>query len=199
MAKVLHIISSTRGAESLTLTLGNAIIDRIKTKDPDTVVKEIDLSANPYPHLGPIQISSFFTPEESRTPEQELAVRRSDEAVAELQDADILVIGAPMYNYSITSSLKAYFDHIARARLTFRYSESGVEGLLKNKKAYIAFGSAGVFGNEQMQAYDFAVPYMKHFLGFLGITDVTVFRVEGTGIPGLQETALEKALESIAV
>ena len=199
MKKILHIISSTRGAESVTIKLGNAIIDRIKVKDPDMVVKELDLSAHPYPHLEHFQINSFFTPEEYRTPEQAIAVKKSDEAVAQLREADILVIGAPMYNFSINSSLKAYFDHIARANITFRYSENGSEGLLENKKAYIAFGSAGIFDNEHMRAYDFAVPYIKHFLGFIGITDVTVFRVEGTAIPGFQETALENALNNIAV
>jgi FMN-dependent NADH-azoreductase len=199
MAKILHIISSTRGPESLSIKLGNAIIERLKANDPNVVVKELDLSKNPYPHLEQEQVKSFITPEEYRTPEQVIAVKRSDEAIAELQEADVLVIGAPMYNYSITSSLKAYFDHIARARVTFSYTENGAVGLLKNKKAYIAFSSAGVFNNDHMKAYDFAVPYIKHFLGFIGITDVNVFRVEGTAIPGLQESALDNALESITI
>lgn len=189
MAKILHIISSTRGSESLTIKLGNAIIDRLKANDPNTIVKELDLTKEPYPHLEQVQINSFFTPEEYRTPEQINAVKRSDEAIADIQEADILVIGAPMYNFSITSSLKAYFDHIARAKITFNYTEKGAEGLLKNKKAYIAFGSAGVFDNAHMQAFDFAVPYIKHFLGFIGITDVKAFRVEGTAVPALQEAA----------
>lgn len=197
--KVLHIMSSTRGIDSLTIKLGNAIVDRIKANYPNTVVKELNLSKNPYPHLEQEQINSFFTPEDMRTPEQITAIKRSDEAVADLQEADIVIVGSPMYNYSITSSLKAYFDHIARAKVTFRYTENGAEGLLKNKKAYIAFSSAGIFSNEHMLAYDFAVPYIKHFLGFIGITDVTVFRVEGTAIPGLQETAFDKAVESIAI
>lgn len=199
MAKILHIISSTRGSESLTIKLGNAIIDRLKANDPNTIVKELDLTKEPYPHLEQVQINSFFTPEEYRTPEQINAVKRSDEAIADIQEADILVIGAPMYNFSITSSLKAYFDHIARAKVTFSYTEKGAEGLLKNKKAYIAFGSAGVFDNAHMQAFDFAVPYIKHFLEFIGITDVKAFRVEGTAVPALQEAAWNKAVESIAI
>lgn len=199
MTKVLHIISSTRGAESVTIKLGNAIVDRIQANVPKTVVTEVDLSNNPYPHLEDFQINSFFTPKEHRTPEQVLAIKKSDEAIAQLQETDILLISAPMYNFSINSSLKAYFDHIARAQVTFRYTENGSEGLLRNKKAYIAFGSAGVFDIEHMRPYDFAVPYIKHFLGFIGITDVTVFRVEGTAIPGLKETALGRAIDSIAV
>lgn len=197
MKKVLHIISSTRGEESITRKLGDSIIEKIKADDPNIVVKELDLSKNPFPHLAQEQISSFFTPMENRTPEQILAIRRSDEAISELQDADIIVLGVAMYNFSITSSLKAYFDHIARSRVTFRYTENGSEGLLKNKKAYVAVSTASAFDNDKMRPYDFVTPYVKHFLWFIGITDTTLFRAEGTAIPGLSETALDKAYDSI--
>lgn len=198
MKKVLHIVSSPRGERSLTKKLGNAIIDSIKTKHPNITIKERILTENPYPHLEEIQINSFFTPEEKRTPEQIAAIKKSDIAIKELQEADIIVIGVPMYNFSVTSGLKAYFDHIARAKVTFSYSEKGAEGLLKNKKAYIAVSSAGVFDNEKMRAYDFATPYVKHFLGFIGIKDVTTFRLEGTATPEMQEAAINKALKNIA-
>ncbi len=197
MTKVLHIISSPRGEQSLTKKLGNAIIDKIKAENPNTTVKEHVLSGSPYPHLEEVHIAGFFTPEENRTPEQAIAIKNSDDAIAEIQEADIIVIGVPMYNFSITSSLKAYFDHIARARVTFKYTETGSEGLLKNKKVYLAFSSAGIFDTDERRPYDFATPYVKHFLWFIGITDVTVFRVEGTAIPGLQETAFDRALESL--
>lgn len=197
MTKVLHIISSTRGDSSLTRKLGAEIVEKIKASEPAAVVNELNLSENPFPHLENEQINSFFTPPEHRTPEQIELIRRSDEAVAQLFDADVIVIGAPMYNFGITSSLKAYFDHIARARVTFQYTENGSEGLCTGKKAYIAVGSAGIFDNDKMRAFDFATPYIKHFLWFVGIADVTVFRIEGTAIPGMQETAFEKALESV--
>lgn len=199
MKKILHINSSTRGVESVTRQLGIAIIEKIRMTDPKIVVQELDLSNNPFPHLGQDKINSFFTPEEFRTPEQIIAIKQSDDAIEQLKEADILVISAPMYNFSITSSLKAYFDHIARAKVTFEYSSTGSEGLLKNKKAYIAFGSAGVFDNEQMRGFDFAVPYIKHFLGFIGIQDVSVFRVEGTAIPEMQDTAMQNAINSITL
>lgn len=198
MTKILHIVASPRGERSLTRKLGNAIIDRIKETDPNTVVKEHILSDHPYPHLEEVHIEGFFTPEKNRTPDQITAIKNSDEAVAELQEADIIIIGVPMYNFSVTSGLKAYFDHIARAKVTFRYDENGSEGLLKNKKAYIAVASAGIFTTGKNEPFDFATPYVKHFLGFIGITDVTAFRLEGTAIAGMQEAAINKALESIA-
>lgn len=198
MTKVLHIVASPRGESSLTKKLGNAIIDKIKETDSNAVVKEHVLSDNPYPHLEEVHIGGFFTAEENRTPDQIIAIKNSDEAVAELQEANIIVIGVPIYNFSVTSGLKAYFDHIARAKVTFRYDENGSEGLLKNKKAYLAVASAGIFSKGKNEPFDFATPYVKHFLRFIGITDVTAFRLEGTAIPGMQEMEIDKALESIA-
>lgn len=195
--KVLHIIGSPRGAESLSRKLGNIIVEKIRENDPDTVVKERILAEHSFPHVEEVHIAGFFTPEEMHTPEQNEAIKNSNEAVGELQEADTIVISLPMHNFSITSGLKAYFDHIARVKLTFQYHEAGWEGLLKNKKAYIAISSGGVFDNEQWRPYDFAIPYMKHFLGFIGITDVTVFRAEGSGIPELQESVLDKAIDIV--
>ncbi|WP_326983328.1 NAD(P)H-dependent oxidoreductase [Chryseobacterium sp. MYb264] len=196
--KVLYIISSTRGNESFTNILGNAVIEKIRENDDDIIVEILDLSNENFPHLTQEHINSFFTPPEHRTPELNQIIKKSDEAVVQIQDADYIVIGVPMYNFGITSSLKAYFDHIARAKVTFRYTENGSEGLLNNKKAFIAASTAGVFSSGINQSYDFAIPYVKHFLSFIGITDVTVFRAEGTAIPGLQELALNKAINEIS-
>jgi len=195
--KVLHIISSTRGADSLTNKLGDLIVEKIRENEQEVIVEVLDLSKETFPHLSQQQINAFFTPQEHRVPELVEAIKKSDEAVAQIQQADYVVIGVPMYNFGITSSLKAYFDHIARAKVTFTYTEKGSEGLLKGKKAFIAVGSAGLFTVGQNEAFDFAAPYVKHFLSFIGITDTTVFRVEGTAIPGMQETAFNSAVESI--
>lgn len=197
MTKVLHIIASPRGTESLSRKLGNAIIEQLKAKNSNLSVKEEILSENPFPHLEEVHLAGFFTPEEHRTPEQLTALKKSDQAIAAIKDADIIVIGVPMYNFSIPSGLKAYFDHVARVNETFKYSENGAEGLVKGKKAYIAVASAGAFDNDVMRAYDFATPYVNHFLSFIGITDTAVFRVEGTAIPDLQATALEKAFSAV--
>lgn len=197
MTKILHIISSPRGDESLTKKLGNAIIANLLKKHPASQVTELDLSKDPFPHLDQITINGFFTAPEQRDSALSAAVQRSDAAVAQLLDADIIVIGAPMYNAGITSGLKAYFDHIARARVTFRYTEHGPEGLCIGKKAYVAISSAGVFDKEEMRSSDFVSSYITHFLNFIGISDLAVFRVEGTSIPVLKDVALEKALNRI--
>ncbi|MGK6350797.1 FMN-dependent NADH-azoreductase [Parapedobacter sp. DT-150] len=200
MKKVLHIISSPQGEPSVTKKLGNAIIEKIKTKYPGSIVHERNLTTNLFPHLDELQISSWFTPAENHSPEQAKAIKISEEAITEIQDADICVIGAPFYNFAIPSTLKAYLDHIARPGITFRYAENGnPEGLLKNKKAYIAIASSGVYSEGEFQSFDFVSPYLKFILGFLGITDVSIVRAEGLRVSGVKEAAFEKGVESIMV
>ena len=104
-----------------------------------------------------------------------------------------------MYNFGISSTLKAWIDHIARAGVTFAYTANGPEGLIKGKKAYIAVTTGGVYSSGDYLPYDFVAPYLKAVLGFIGITDVTIIRAEGFAIPGVQETALETAISQIAV
>ena len=114
--------------------------------------------------------------------------------------ADVLVIGAPLYNFGISSNLKAWIDHLVRAGVTFRYGANGPEGLVPNtKKVYVAMASGGVYSEGFMTAYDFVAPYLKTVLGFIGLTDVTVARVEGTSNPALEPTALATALAGVHV
>ena len=199
MKKILHIISSSRGEKSFSIKLGNAIVEKIKTTYPGSTVKETNLVEKQFPHLYEAQITSFFTPTEYRTPENNEAVRYSDEAISEIMEADIIVIGAAFYNFGIHSTLKAWIDHIARVNVTFRFTESGPEGLIHGKKVYIAVASGGIYSEGVMQSFDFAAPYLKAILGFLGITDVTVIRVEGTEIPGVKEYTLEKSISNIVL
>ncbi|WP_028980428.1 FMN-dependent NADH-azoreductase [Sporocytophaga myxococcoides] len=200
LKKILHIITSPQGEASISRQLGNTIIEKIQAKYPNNIVKERDLAKEAFPHLDGLQIGSWFTSAENRTPEQAKAIKISDEAIEEMQEADIYVFGAPFYNFAIPSTLKAYLDHIARPGITFRYKEDGTpEGFLKNKKAYIAIASSGVYSEGNFQSFDFVSPYLKFILGFLGITDITTFRIEGQRIAGLQETALQKGLESVVI
>jgi FMN-dependent NADH-azoreductase len=197
MKKILHIISSPRGDASLSIKLGNAVVEKIQAAYPGSTVKETNLVKQQFPHLEEAHIASFFTPAENRTPENLVAIKHSEDAISEIQDADIIVIGVPIYNFNIHSTLKAWIDHIVRRGVTFKYDENGPQGLLPGKKVYLALASGGVLSEGPMAGFDFAVPYLKHMLGFIGLTDITVFRVEGTSIPGIQDTALEKGLSSI--
>lgn len=200
MKKILHIISSPQGDASISKKLGNAIIEKIQAKYPDSTVNERNLTTNLFPHLDQMQIGSWFTPAENRSIAQQEVIKISDEAIAEMQEADIYVIGAPFYNFAIPSTLKAYLDHITRPGITFRYNEKGKpEGFLKNKKAYIATSSSGVYSEGEFQSFDFVSPYLKFLLGFLGITDITFIRAEGLRIEGIKETAFAKGVESIAI
>lgn len=197
--KILHLISSPRGEASVSIKLGNAIIEKLQEANPGSSVKVRDLTKNPFPHLEEIHLNSFFTPAESRSPELLAAVKHSDDAIAELRAADVIVIGLGMYNFSIHSSLKAWIDHVARSGETFSYSENGPEGLIKNKKVYLAIATGGVYSDGPMKAYDSTEPYLRVILGFMGMTDITVYRAEGLAMPDLQEKALAKAIDSIAV
>ncbi len=197
MKKILHIISSPRGNASLSIQLGNAIIEKLKTKYEGSSVEVSDLVQKHFPHLEEAHLQSFFTPPESRTAEHTALVKHSDDAIKELTDADIIVIGAPVYNFNIHSTLKAWIDHIVRAGITFKYTETRPEGLLKGKKVYLAIASGGVYSEGALKAVDFVEPYLKTILGFIGLTDITVFRVEGTAIPELKDNALQKGINSI--
>ncbi|MET1056720.1 MAG: FMN-dependent NADH-azoreductase [Pedobacter sp.] len=199
MKKILHIISSPRGESSVSIKLGNAIIDQIKETYPGSTVIERNLVTQHFPHLEESHLQSFFTPKENHSPENTAAIKHSNEALSEIFDADIIVIGAPLYNFSIHSALKAWIDHIARAGITFKYDENGPEGLIKNKKVYIAMSSGGIYSEGPMEAFDFVVPYLKAVLGFLGLTDISVVRVEGTNMAGMAEEAMEKGLNSIVI
>lgn len=199
MKKILHVISSPRGEVSVSIQLGKSIIEQILTKYPDSTVIERNLAEQSFPHLEESHLTSIFTPAEQRTPAQKEAIKHSDEAIKEVLGADIIVIGAPLYNFGITSVLKAWIDHIVRAGVTFNYGANGPEGLVKGKKVYLAFSAGGVYSEGPMQAYDFVVPYLTTVLGFIGMTDVSVFRIEGIKVPGVQDTAFEKGLNSILI
>ncbi len=195
--KILNLISSPRGGASFSIKLADAVIEKLQSANPGSTVKVHDLVKTPFPHLEEVHLNSFFTPKENHTPEMTEAIKHSDEAIAEVTDADVIVIGVPMYNFSIHSTLKAWIDHLARAGKTFQYTANGPEGLVKNKKVYLAIATGGVYSDGPMKAYDFTEPYLRTVLGFLGMTDVTAFRVEGVSVPDLKDQALEKAIASI--
>ncbi|WP_299290614.1 NAD(P)H-dependent oxidoreductase [uncultured Mucilaginibacter sp.] len=197
--KILNLISSPRGGASFSIKLADAIIQKLQAANTGSTVKVHNLVKTPFPHLEEVHLNSFFTPKENHSLELTEAIKHSDEAIAEITDADVIVIGVPLYNFGIHSTLKAWIDHIARAGVTFQYTANGPEGLIKNKKVYLAIATGGVYSEGPMKTYDFTEPYLRTILGFLGMTDVTAFRVEGVNMPDLKDQALEKAIASIAI
>lgn len=198
--QILQIISSAQGANSYTTRLSQGIIDKLQAAHQGSTVIVRNLATHPFPHLEESHLQAYFTPTEGRSPEQQEAVRHSDEAIAEVMAADALVIGVPFYNFTISSSLKAWLDHLTRANLTFRYTATGPEGLIPaGKQVYLALASGGIYSEGPMQPYDFATPYLRFMLGFLGLTDITVARAEGVKLPEFQPTALQKGIDSVTV
>jgi FMN-dependent NADH-azoreductase len=199
MKHILHLISSIQGKESYSLKLGHAIIEKIQKKYPGSTLEELDLIDIEIPHLNPAILRTFFIPKEQLTDEEKETILFSDQVVKQLLAADIIVIGAPLYNFTIHSSLKAWIDHITRAGITFGYGENGPFGKVTGKKVYVAMSSGGIYSEGQNKDNDFVVPYLKAFLGFLGMTDLTAFRAEGLKVPGVKEYAMEKAINSIDI
>ncbi|WP_462268190.1 FMN-dependent NADH-azoreductase [Mucilaginibacter sp.] len=199
MKRILHLMSSIQGNESYSIKLGRAIVEKVQEKYPGSELKEVDLVQLEVPHLSPAILRTFFLPGDQLTAEDKESIRYSDEAVKQLMAADVVVIGAPLYNFTIHTALKAWIDHITRAGITFGYGENGPVGMVTGKKVYVAMSAGGMYSEGAAKANDFVAPYLKAFLGFLGMTDLTVFRAEGLKVPGVKETAFQNAVDSIMI
>ena len=199
MKRILHLISSLQGTESYSIKLGKAIVAKAIEKYPGSAVEEVNLNDLEIPHLNPTVLQSMFTPGEQLTVAAKESLRYSDEAVTQLLTSDIIVIGAPLYNFTVPTPLKSWIDHITRAGLTFGYGENGPIGMVTGKKVYVAMASGGVYSEGPGKNNDFVAPYLQSFLGFLGMKDLTVFRAEGVKVPGVKEHALEKGIASIHI
>lgn len=188
MTKILRIDASARHAGSISRDLADQLIAKLqaRTSGADVVVR--DLALNPPPQVTQDWVHANFTDEAARSSEQHAALTTSDALIAELEAADTLVIAAPIYNFGIPAALKAWVDLIARARKTFRYTETGPVGLLTGKKAYIVMASGGTAVGSEM---DFASGYLRHILGFVGITDVLIVAADQLMIDA--DAALAKA------
>lgn len=195
--KILKIITSTKGETSFSNQLSDAVIEKLKAIHPDSKVQTLDLSKTPLPYLTDSHISAVYAPAETHSAEQTAALRHSDEAIERLLDSDVIVIGVPLYNFGIPAVLKGWIDQVARAGKTFSYSAEGPKGLVNDKKVYLSIASGAIFSEGPYKSYDFSESYLRAVFGFLGMTDVTTFRVEGTAIPDFAENALPKALSSV--
>ncbi len=163
---VLHIDSSARLTGSTSRDLSQRVVDKL---NPDTVIRRDLTSA--LPQIDEHWVNANFTPADQRSPEQNDRLALSDQLVQELMAADTIVIGAPIYNFSVPASLKAWVDLVARAGLTFKYTENGPKGLLEGKRAILAVASGGTKVGSEI---DFGSGYLKHIMGFFGITDVEI-------------------------
>lgn len=189
MATLLQINASARSSGNANLLADRFVAEWQAAHQAGVAVKR-DVGAEPLPHLNEEILGAFFTPASARSPEQAVLAARSDDLIAELQQADVLVLAVPMYNFGIPSTLKAYFDHIARAGITFRYTSAGPEGLLKGKKAYILAARGGLYEGTPK---DTQSAYLRDFLAFIGITDVEFVYAEGLNMGDAQKQQAETA------
>ena len=173
---ILQINASARREGSNSTRLADAIVARLQSLHPTAELSRRDLASHPHPVLDEAALGALFTPAAERTPEQAARVAQDDALIAQVQAADRIVLGVPMYNFTISVQLKAWIDAIARAGVTFRYTDQGPEGLLKGKKVYIALARGGLYRDTPA---DTQVPYLKQVLGFLGLTDIQFIHAEG--------------------
>ena len=191
MTKILQIKSSIFSAGGQSGQLTDTFVKNLVAKNSNSEVIVRDFAKDGVPHLDEARFMSFLAKPEERSSEQKAVVAYSDALIKELKEADVIVLGLPMYNLGVPSNLKAYFDHIARAGETFKYTETGPAGLVTGKKAYVV---ATRGGNYQGTPYDTQTDYIKVFLSFIGITDVEFVYAEGLNMgEEPKSTALESA------
>jgi FMN-dependent NADH-azoreductase len=192
---VLQINSSARPGQSQSSRLADQVVERLRAADPSLALTVRDLGRAPHPALDESALGALFTPAAQRTPEQAARVALDDALIAELQAADVIVLGVPMYNFGVPTQLKNWIDAVARAGVTFRYTDKGAEGLVKGKKVYVTLTRGGLYRNTPA---DTQVPYLQAFLGFIGMTDVQFIYAEGLAMgPEAEQKALASAQTQI--
>jgi FMN-dependent NADH-azoreductase len=195
MKTLLHVKSSLFGDQGQSAQLAGSFISRWSEKNPEGSVIERDLAADPVPHLDGFRMGALNTPEADRTPEQQAVVALADQLLAEVKSADVIVIGLPMYNFSVPSQLKSWFDHLARAGVTFQYTATGVEGLIEDRPVYLISTRGGVYGDE---GSNMQISYVKQLLSFMGLNNQQLVVAEGLALDDQREAALEKARAALA-
>jgi len=170
MSHILLVISSPRGAASYSSKVACSLAEKLAGGDAKAITVR-DLAGWPLRHIGEDFVGALYAPAENRTRPQQAAIDLSDELVKELFAADVIVIASAMINFGVSSTLKTYIDYILRSGSTFRYTANGPEGLVKGKKAYIVQASGGVYSEGAHKPFNFQVPYLRHVLGFIGVTE----------------------------
>jgi FMN-dependent NADH-azoreductase len=193
---ILQINSSIRADASHSSRLAAELVQRLQVAAPGASLTVRDLGRSPQPMLDEIALQALFTAADQRTALQVARVAQDDALIAELFAADVLVLAVPMYNFAIPAQLKNWIDAISRVQVTFRYTASGSEGLLKDKKAYVVLARGGIYRD---LASDTQKPFLQTLLGFLGITDVEFVYAEGLAMgPDAEQAALTSAQQQIA-
>jgi FMN-dependent NADH-azoreductase len=196
MTNVLIIDSAATGEASVSRRLTGELEATLRGRGPVRIVRR-DVGATPVPHLT-AETTPAIRGAEAATDAAREGLALSDALIAELKAADLVVIGAPMYNFGMPSTLKAWFDHVLRAGITFRYSEAGPEGLLKGKKAIVIESRAGLYSSGPAAPLDSQEPHLRTLLGFMGIDDVTFVRVEKLAFgPDQAAASIEEALDQL--
>ena len=194
--KILQVKASVFSQNGQSSRLADQFVALLRARNPGAHIIERDLVAEPVPHLDGARVAAFFAKPDERTAEQKAVISYSNQLIEELRSAHVIVLGLPMYNFGVPSQLKAWFDHIARAGETFKYTEKGAVGLLNGKKAYVFGTRGGVYAGTPN---DWQTQFVRYFLGFIGITDVEFVYAEGLAIGPEQKTAaLDKAQAEIA-
>jgi FMN-dependent NADH-azoreductase len=198
MPTLLHIDSSPRGTYSVSRAASQAFVDAWKQKNAGGEVITRDLAQTKLTFVDLDWIAGAYSAPEQHTPEHKKALALSDELIAELQRADEVVIGAPMYNFSVPANVKAWIDHIVRYGVTFAQENGQYKGLLTGKKATAILASGGNYAaGSGAEAYDQESPYLKSVLGFVGITDVTVIKAGGTNAVTQGQVQLDEFLKPV--
>jgi len=189
---ILQINGSARSQAGNSTRLASEVVARLVAAEPAARVVVRDLARDPAPAIDEAALGALFTPADQRSPEQAARVALSDALVAEVQAADVLVLGVPMYNFGISTQLKNWIDAIARAGVTFRYTANGPEGLVKGKKAYVLAARGGLY---QGTPKDSQTAYLRDFLGFIGISDVEFVYAEGLNMGAEQHDQAQAAAQ----
>ena len=201
MTYILRLDSSPRKSDSISRQIADKVEQHLKDLDPELSVKVRDLSCAELPHISNETITGFYTPADAMTAELKAATALSDELIYELKQADTLIISAPMYNFGVPSSLKAWVDQIVRINETFSFDGSSFAGLVAVKRAVfvLAYGASGYAPGGAFSAMNFLEPYLNSLASFLGIEEIKTIRIEGTtGDPEALLEAKQSAIEEIS-
>jgi len=198
MSHILLVTSSPRGAASYSNRVAAQLLSVLQQTDAGATFTVRDLAGDPLPPIDEDFLAATRSPEGPQTEQQRAVAARSDALVDELLAADVVVVASPMINFTVPSALKTWIDYICRAGRTFRYSESGPKGLATGKRVFLIVARGGFYSTGANQAADFQVPYLTHLLAFLGMTDVNVVAIEGTGFgPEAAEKAVAGAVAQV--